>query len=133
MSRTVRAREKILGEINPLRHQHTPPHLFPAKNVILSKFCHGSKNQKMLVFAPTHLHLFLQFQRIFNNLFSGQSRLSQILSEQPMTPCLPSLTTTFQNQVIMLYRFGGDSITVLVICRYPRTEARELENIEIDI
>ena len=33
----------------------------------------------------------------------------------------------------MLYRFEGDSITVLVICRYPLTEARELENIEIDM
>ena len=41
ISRTVRARAKILVETNPLGHKHTPPHLFPAKNVILSKFCHG--------------------------------------------------------------------------------------------
>ena len=43
ISRTVRARAKILEEINPLGHKHTPPHLFPAKNVILSKVWHGSK------------------------------------------------------------------------------------------
>ena len=43
ISRTVRARAKILVEINPLGHNHTPPHLFPAKNVIIIKFCHGSK------------------------------------------------------------------------------------------
>ena len=43
ISRTVRDRAKILVEINPLGHKHTPPHLFPAKNVILSKFCHWSK------------------------------------------------------------------------------------------
>ena len=36
-----RARAKILVEINPLGQNHTPPHLFLAKNVILSKFCHG--------------------------------------------------------------------------------------------
>ena len=59
ISRTVRARAKILVEINPLGHIHTPPHLFPAKNVILLKvwpeskiwsFC-NEKNQKMLDFA----------------------------------------------------------------------------------
>ena len=41
ISRTVRARAKILVETNPLGHNHTPPDLFRAKNVILSKFCHG--------------------------------------------------------------------------------------------
>ena len=40
ISTTVRARAKILVEINPLGHIHTPPHLFPAKNVIISKICH---------------------------------------------------------------------------------------------
>ena len=43
ISRTVRARAKILVEINPLGHIHTPPHLFLAKNVIIIEFCHGSK------------------------------------------------------------------------------------------
>ena len=43
ISRTVRARAKILVEINPLGHKHTPPDLFPAKNVIIIEFCHGSK------------------------------------------------------------------------------------------
>ena len=43
ISRTVRARAKILVEINPLGHKHTPPHLFRAKNVIYIKSCHGSK------------------------------------------------------------------------------------------
>ena len=43
ISRTVRARSKILAEINPLGHKHTPAHLFPAKNVIISQFCHGSQ------------------------------------------------------------------------------------------
>ena len=43
ISRTVRARAKILVKINPLGHKRTPPHLFPAKNVILLKVWHGSK------------------------------------------------------------------------------------------
>ena len=43
ISRTVRARAKILVEINPLGHKHTPPDLFPAKNVIIIKVWHGSK------------------------------------------------------------------------------------------
>ena len=59
ISRMVRARAKILVEINPLGHKHTPPDLFPAKNVIISRVWHESKiwsffnekNQKMLGFA----------------------------------------------------------------------------------
>ena len=43
ISRTVRARAKILVEINPLGHKHTPPDLFPAKNVIISRVWHESK------------------------------------------------------------------------------------------
>ena len=43
ISRTVRARLKILVEINPLGHKHTPPDLFPAKNVIISRVWHESK------------------------------------------------------------------------------------------
>ena len=43
ISRTVRARAKILAEINPLGHKHTPAHLFPEKIVIISQFCHGSQ------------------------------------------------------------------------------------------
>ena len=43
ISRTVIARAKILAEINPLGHKHTPAHLFPAKNVIICQLCHGSQ------------------------------------------------------------------------------------------
>ena len=47
-----------------------------------------------------------------------------------MTPSLHSWTTTFWNFGNTLTRFGGDSITN---CRYPLTESRKIENIEIDM
>ena len=47
ISRTVRARAKILVEINPLGHIHTPPHLF--KLILYSKY-NWSRVKRICIF-----------------------------------------------------------------------------------
>ena len=75
ISRTVRTRAKILVEISPLGHKHTPPDLFPAKNVIISKVWHESKiwpffnekkNKKILGFAEKKM---IKFQFLARTSF----------------------------------------------------------------
>ena len=115
ISRTVRARAKILVEINPLRHIHTPPHLFPAKNVILSKSGHElpkfghflmKKKSRDIGFWPFHLKPFPNFLHFCVILvdfqpISYQVGLFKNILKYPTTPCLLALIHLLRTYAII--------------------------------
>ena len=145
ISRAVRARAKILMKINPLGHKHTPPHLFPAKNVILSKSCHGlpkfghfsmKKHQEMLVFGPSfwkHSRFFFHFYVILVDIQPISAKLdpSKIYWNTPLHPAY--LPSHIHCGHIPLFRMVSEEIALQFAVTHGRTDGRELVNIEIDI